>query len=668
MPPFELEVFADRDEAEQATVPASVLRIVVGTQLYERDPAGTALLTADGGEWSPVPSQPGVLDATAFGLIATPPDAPQYMDEQLTSAVGYATLHNIAEIVFPPGLIFLEQPHVLPRAIRYRGTGGSQNTRFGTAASIYDSIVDQPTVTTFVACGTGAKEHHVRHVTEGTQCGFDRPNEVRQYNNAVDERFALLDLSNRDAVKGSNTPATLRPVSALLSFEETFERINLEGIRIIPSCPDPALGEVDGVGGYKRDDAVLPYADWDFGIIMSNPWGAHVADVNVVGYWRLGAILNIGFQISDSPIGGTPNAEHQKFTGCATQGGMILRTGDMWPVVDKDAGRIWLRWTPSQQFSPTGGTVTISARDTFGGSNYTYTGTTYESAATPNNVTDILGDGWIVLNDVRPAGSGSNDTSAIQTVSTHPTACSKVVPVFSGGHSHTRFEDCTFTDLAHAAGIDEANPVLNAAGLPGREKYSTALEWSGAPMRALEFSNCLMTTSGPRTMHVGMARETTFSDCYAETRPWRTALNGALDGARGGLFIAGANAALANESGVAGHFSMNLYSMFNDIINMVPYGPVRAGSRMAAQTDVLNAQNVIDVIKTSAAVDAQGGLHLQTVSHDDLANAASMVNRVGKAEGKVVWELVNNRLYIALASGATSLWTQIGGPNSIAPI
>ncbi|GIX12258.1 MAG: hypothetical protein KatS3mg118_0217 [Paracoccaceae bacterium] len=45
--------YASRAEAEAAQVPAGAAHILVGTLAYREDPAGTALTTADGRNWSP---------------------------------------------------------------------------------------------------------------------------------------------------------------------------------------------------------------------------------------------------------------------------------------------------------------------------------------------------------------------------------------------------------------------------------------------------------------------------------------------------------------------------------------------------------------------------------------------------------------------------------------
>src|SRR6056297_3109267 len=48
-----LEVFESRSDAEAANIDTSVDHILVGGLFYVRDSAGTALVSADGAQWSP---------------------------------------------------------------------------------------------------------------------------------------------------------------------------------------------------------------------------------------------------------------------------------------------------------------------------------------------------------------------------------------------------------------------------------------------------------------------------------------------------------------------------------------------------------------------------------------------------------------------------------------
>lgn len=522
---------------------------------------------------------------TKYGVVPSLPSAPVYLDDELDLAIAQAVAAGEAVLYFLPGLHFFQRPIVVPGGISLVGLGNVTNVRFGTADPIFDEVVDAENTTTFVFCGTGSKDYSVPYTTKGLQLGFRHTNTgIRNYTSAQDQFFELLDFTNQDA--SGATPATPKMFSAAIRLEESFQKHKISNIRVLPSCPDPSAGEVQGVGGYKRNDTVLPVADWDVGVFASAPWGIEMKDMCIVGYWRMASHLSFHAYV-DPGSSGTPNSEHGSYDHCVFQPGPALRGTDTWPIIDKTSTQIFVRWTASHEFDPAGGTLRLTTTDTIAGAqNYTYTGITYVAGNTPNYGANTVTTGWLRFDGVTPAAGGSPDTSAIQTEHANPGSCGKIVPLFAGGHSHTKFTHCIMTDLSHSSGLDEASPSMRGAGLPGRDNYSTALEISGAPMRALDFYNCTFSTTGPRTIHVGTADDMTFISCYAETRPYRTVLGGSLTGVRGGVFLAGSIAALRQETGNAASFDgANFGDDWNDVIGMHPERLTRVGSRMEGMTD-----------------------------------------------------------------------------------
>lgn len=518
-----------------------------------------------------------------FGGRTSTPQAPLMCDDAIDVLIPAILSAKPAAVKFREGYYFFQRGFVLPRGPEYLGSGPLPMHRFGTASvSLYEDNIRALNCTSFIFCGTGPKTRSIRFATSGRQMGYAHPLTVgRNYTNAVDAEFLLDDFTNQNATKTNpSTPATPRMFSACVSFAENFGRIHFENIRVIPSCP--GTGEVQGVGGYLDSATIRPYADWDVGLFVTNPWGMVIDGASIVGYYKMKGILAWGAYAEPVISGVTPNGEHGYVKKAQVQCGFGYRDADLWPVCDKTSAHIYVRWTASHQFVQTGGLMRIASGDTFAGDVvYEYGSTSYTATTTtPNGI--VNADGWVLLRDVRPQGAGANDTSAIQTLFTHPTACSKVRQGFSGGPSHTFFDNCIFSDFAHCTGLDEASPDFNAGGLPGREKYSCAFEASGAPMRALKFINSTFTTSGPRVIHLGAARDfTLIGDNYAETRPYKTTLAGGLTGARGGAVIAGPAAAFANECGAAGAAQVKVFGGFlNDVISMHPYRTARAGTRM----------------------------------------------------------------------------------------
>lgn len=525
--------------------------------------------------------------ATKYGVVPSDPTDPVYVDDEMDTAMAAAVAAGEAKLYLLPGLHFFQRSIVVPAGLQLVGTGNMNAHRFGTADDAFDFIVDAPDVTTLVACGTGTKDYTIDYVTDGSHLGFVHTNANRIYTNTADQFVKLNDYTNQDAVGA--TPATPRAFSAFLTFEEGYHRYGLTSIRVISSCPDTDLDEVEGVGGYKRNDEIMPYADWDVGVLVSNAWNLQFEKCNIVGYWKNTGHLSYAAFLDNEDAETTPNAEHGLYDRCQFQCGVEIRSGDLYPIIDKTSDDVYMRWTPSHQFVPGGDTIRISQTDTFSSTiEYEYSACEYTSGNAPNFGANTLTTGYLILRNVRPVGAGSNDTSLIQTEHANAGECSKAVLTFSGGTSHTQFVACDLTDFAHCTGLDECSTDFNGVGLPGRPKYSTAFAVSGAPARAIKFSNCKMTTSGPVLAHIGMARDLLFdSDTYAETRPYKTTLAGSLDGERGAAIFAGSTVNFRQEVGSAGQASgrMGIGTGWNTVISIHPYRITREDTRMEDQLD-----------------------------------------------------------------------------------
>lgn len=545
----------------------------------------------------------GRVCAKTFGVVPCFDGAnPLYMDDAHDALLAFADSIGASGIDYDPG------PHLFKRALRYdrglhiAGAPHMENHRMLVSGSTYAQNESAPTVTTFVACGNGTRNRKIKEVSNQVSMGYVHDNQNRLFTNAVDEKFELTDYTNKDAAGA--TPATSKLMSWFISFTEDNRQIGMENIRVMPSCPDRANGEIDGIGGYSVY-SITPYADWDYGIAVTQAWMMELFRVSVVGPWKMGAHLNfngVEDQTVPAPVG-TFNCEHASYSHCQFQSGVHMRNSDMYPIVDKTSSVVYIQWTPSHQFNPAGGSHRYSTSDTYGGTVFTYTSATWH-AATPSGVTDLLGGGFLAIRDFTPSGAGAPDTSLVRTRVTHPGACSKITAFFSGGHSHTAFYHCAMTDFSHWSGVDEAHvdygPIAPIGaeqyGQPGRTKYSAAMEISGGPMRALKFSNCLLSVVGPVCMHIGAARDMTFEmDCYAEGRPYRNNPGDSLNGTRGAVIFAGSNVALSGDSGGAGQFWGRMFGYgFNPAIGMHPVKTPDVGDRMANQLNSFNAAGWVD--------------------------------------------------------------------------
>jgi hypothetical protein len=635
------------------------------------------------------------------------------------------------QVEFQPGLYYFSKWTLL-RGVEYVGLGSVQNVRSGyTSGTEYDSLAQTDDMAIFVAMGTDANTFTLDGVSDGVQLGYRREfstatfgvegyDDIHPSSAAPFTGARLFDGTDKDAV--TTTRATLRTLRAAVVIEDSFEKITLRGIRIISS--NPGSGETYGVAGYADETTVAVIPNYDFGLFYRNAWGVDFDRLQVVGYWR-----DVGTFCYLPPADGftsvTANSEQGLIQRCVFQSGLAFRCGDLFPVVDKTASAIYIRWSASHRFAATG-TVNITVGDTFGNSaEHTYTALAYSTAATPNE--GKTGE-FLVLSIA--------DTSAINVLDKIETVTGQ------GGISHTRIVDSRIVGFDHHTGLDQASDELAAYCT----RYTPSLEVSGTPMRAIKFENCVFNTTSPVIVHIGAARDIEFSSCYGEAKAWKWTLGGALQSARGGILIAGPSSSTVTrplEAGAAG--SARVYfekgRPWNSSVSLAPFVEPRAGTRLSTMTDVFNparlrldawsevssdTNKALDLLadqeysmKTTAADfsteqmfrlyqasgsslldlgnDGSGGYQLRLRStgqidfsgpvdvngyealnvngaHNfkvytttEIADATHVSNTQGKQEGTSYFGSDTNKLYIALGAGATSVWADMEGTSNITP-
>lgn len=375
-----------------------------------------------------------------------------------------------------------------------------------------DEVLD-PRATTIVMVGTGPKRFNVPRVTSSKQCGYDRQATdsliARDYNNAYDSEYVMFDGTNEDGVGA--TPATLKQMSAAIRFgsdDQVSRVVRLRNIQFALNCPGAGDGAV-GIRGYGRQDAILPWADWDMGIIGHSMSMSHFEDVNIIGPYRERGMLLSPAARSSSTMG---QGEHFTWRGGYCQGGLAIRGGDDWPIIAKTTGTLSVMWTKSHTFASTG-TLKLTT-----GEEFNYGGLTYDGATTPPTLR------FTSLGGTSTATVKLNE-SAIQTTA-------------NAGVSHTEIEGVYLADQGYSTRLEGPNNLFsNIGGVDRRTRFRAAFEASGEPCRAVILRRC--TPMALRTMfHLGRAQNFKFEHVYSEVKTWKAnlATNGAENGA---LFIAG---------------------------------------------------------------------------------------------------------------------------------
>lgn len=530
----------------------------------------------------------GYVIAPQCGVLPSSPTSPVDIGTALNALSIYAQTNKV-EVVFPAGLYFSSVTWEAKRGVKYVGLNRLPQMRVGASDSETESIITGESGAIFVFTGTGSKTYQADFCSNGRHVGYDRAMTSAttpvydQHPTATTPftEFLLFDGTNEDA--SGATRATLRSFSAAIHVEESWDRIEFVNIKAIPSCP--GVGETQGLGGYADFSTVRPWADWDFGIWSTNSWRIKMTGCDIAGYWREGAKMDFG--PPDSAFtANTPIAEEGMYEDCTFQSGVLFRAGDLFPVIDKTSSTIYVRWSASHRF-PSSGSIWVTDSDTYGGAvEYTYTSLTYTTSPTPN--TGNTGS-FLIFN-------GLSSTASISTTSDN---LSKVVTIpGQGGHSHTKFSDCRFFDVSHTQAIDESSDDMAAY----RDKYSCALELSGAPMRAIKFENCLINAVGPRSIHLGACRDVLFyGDVYGEAKAWRWNSGDALETDRGTTFIAGPS--VRDDGDGVGMYDLEgdeacgarvmvIGHPLNSNMNMAPLVEPRASVRMSTMVDVFNAKRV----------------------------------------------------------------------------
>lgn len=312
--------------------------------------------------------------------------------------------------------------------------------------------------TNFIFRGAGAKKHGFYGITRQALAGGERPD-----TDGSGHVYKLTEFMNDDASGAARATPRLFSAAVAPKFwrEGALTDYNyprnwgLQNIRLVPW-----LGP-DGIAGYSNRSHQSLGDEWDVGVLSLNSEFEYFHNVQVVGYWRMAALLKAqpGFTTWGQ-------GERGLYSRVKLQGfrGLCLRGGDTVKITGVSDKAVSVKWSANHFWDRTGAFEIANK-----GRNYTYTGLEYDPASpqsltftgvTPNPVTN----GVITGDTIR-------------------------MPYRGSGVSGTIFKDCFVSSMAHVSG--------RSALELGSATPSMAFEISGFPIRGLEFTNTKFQNPSP---------------------------------------------------------------------------------------------------------------------------------------------------------------------------
>lgn len=272
--------------------------------------------------------------------------------------------------------------------------------------------------TTLLFTGTGTKTEKI----------YNLPNTRAVKTNSGGVSFPFTDFTLNDSVNGS--PATPKPFSCAVKITRNS---GLSNLRIMVGY--------NGIDGYNDASLTGLGDDWDVGLWVYDANNTVIENVQVVGYWRMAAILHTENDGTYDMVG---NPEQTVFRNVYTQGrrGYLIRNSPQHRVISNTANTITAEYTSSWTLSHT-----MKFRIANNSTTYSFTG----YSASGNQIT---------LTGVTPALPAN--VTAIRA------------PNMGNNFSGTVLESCKLNSLEHTSrtpsyqlGLGEAG-ALEADGFPCR--------------------------------------------------------------------------------------------------------------------------------------------------------------------------------------------------------
>ncbi len=359
----------------------------------------------------------------------------------------------------------------------------------GYTAEFVPSVTDGVNL---VFTGSGATDHTLFGVTANqvSGWGYINPSASDPYTaSSPSPRYDVLDFSNDNA--SGATAATQKAFSAAIKMPAGGS-VTMQNIRIVPNY--------NGFAGYTNAANVGFGDDWDVGIWEHNSAFNTFENVQIVGYWRMAALLKS--TVNDGSVS-TVSGESSQYNRCTFQGyrGVSIRGLDEYKVTAVAVSSIEIALPSGHQF-PASGSVRAA------GNVYTYTGLS------------SLGDKLTFTGISSTSGVSIGDGLRFQSD--------------SFGMAGTQFVDCYISSFSHASRLLCTNTALSTPF----SQASACIEWGGEPARGIQFIGCTIIGWDDVLIHLAKARDPMFIGCYAESQSARVSVGGSTSIAAGGRVIA----------------------------------------------------------------------------------------------------------------------------------
>lgn len=291
--------------------------------------------------------------------------------------------------------------------------------------------------TTILASGVCDDYIEVFGVTENRLTGGVTPNDTGDASEFAE--YAISDFTNKDAT-GTGT-ATLKKIRCAWVVDEA-SNASLAKLRIQLNY--------NGIDGYNDSNLTGLGDEYDIGLMVLNSSFCLFSNVQVVGYWRMGALAHVNSEHKSVGLLKMGEGCFNTFDHCFFQGlrGAILRGADEHPVVSVVAGVSFTVPLTASNLIEVGDTLTD------GSSGYTVTALASED--------DLL--------RITVAGGTPNVGALLRHVR------------YNFGVAGAVLRDCVITGLFHKSRRSPKDL--------GMTQGSIALEASGGILRDFDFINC----------------------------------------------------------------------------------------------------------------------------------------------------------------------------------
>lgn len=326
LPPY--TPFDSRAQAASAPIPASVQQINIKGVQYVRDPDGTALETADGAMWSPLPDNGGMVPLAAWGVVYGDRSAATENTARINEADAWAADKGY-DLYLGEGTLFFDD--TLYHDADWIGAG--RGIWYPHPPAIKPAIMHPiaPAPTQLVAVGTFPRTYTLYGVSSMRAGGAVHANGSAVGGDVNDEEYSMLSFMDPDT-------GTAKPFS--IAVLKRNNEVRSEGFRVIPD-----FGGDYGVDGYEDpNESRRSYADVDVGLYIDAATHCAHDNLDIVGHWRMaGCFVGcIKMDILDT----AGYTYYCSFRECSFQGyaGWSMRGSDCYRILEVGSDYVEVPW------------------------------------------------------------------------------------------------------------------------------------------------------------------------------------------------------------------------------------------------------------------------------------------------------------------------------------